>query len=207
MRTNVYVDAFNLYYGCVRGTPYRWLDLSQLFALLLPGNRIVRIRYFTALVVARPEDPQQPQRQQAFLRALSTIPNLSIHYGHFLSSTVRMPLANPPITGPRTVEVLKTEEKGSDVNLATHLLLDGMDGEYEVAVIVSNDSDLKLPLEVVRSRFQCKIGILNPHKNRSRALAQVTDFYKPIRTGPLAASQFPPILHDADGPIHKPAAW
>ncbi len=207
MRTNVYVDAFNLYYGCVRGTPYRWLDLSKLMALLLPGHQVVRIRYFTALVVARPGAPQQPQRQQVYLRALGTIPNLTIHYGHYLSSAVRMPLANPSPTGPRTVEVLKTEEKGSDVNLATYLLLDGMDGEYEVAVIVSNDSDLKFPLEVVQSRFHCKVGILNPHKNRSRALAQFTDFYKPIRKGPLAASQFPAVLHDANGPIRKPAAW
>lgn len=206
-RTNVYFDGFNFYYGAVKDTPYRWCDVSRLCQLLLPNHSINRIRYFTARVQPRPDDPTQPQRQQAYLRALGTIANLSIHYGHYLSYPRRMPLTHPNPGGPRTVEVLRTEEKGSDVNLATYLLMDGMEGEYEVAVIVSNDSDLKAPLEVVRSRFHCKVGILNPHKNRSWALAQVIDFYKPIRRGTLAASQFPLILHDASGPIHKPAAW
>lgn len=117
MRTNVYVDGFNLYYGCLKETPYRWLDLAQFCRFALPKNAINHIRYFTARV-----------------QALQTIPNLSVHYGHYLESVRRMPLANPPVSGPRTVEVLDTEEKGSDVNLAAYLLLDGFQGDYEVAV-------------------------------------------------------------------------
>jgi len=72
MLTNVYVDAFNLYYGCLKGTPYRWLDLDALCRQLLPRDQIHRIRYFTALVSGRPGDLRQPQRQQAYLRALQT---------------------------------------------------------------------------------------------------------------------------------------
>jgi hypothetical protein len=89
MRANVYVDAFNLYYECLRGTPYRWLDLDAFCRKLLPHDRIHRIRYFTALVSERSGDPQQPQRQQTYLRALRTIPHLSIHLGHYLSHPVR----------------------------------------------------------------------------------------------------------------------
>jgi hypothetical protein len=207
VKTNVYVDGFNLYYGCIKGTAYRWLDLAKLCALLLPSHDINRIRYFTALVDARPDDPQQPQRQQTYLRALQTIPNLSIHYGHFLSNVIRMPLAHPLPNGPRTVAVVKTEEKGSDVNLATYLLVDAFKKDCEVAVVISNDSDLKTPVEFVRSQLGLPVGILNPHKNRSRALYDVTDFYKPIRKGPLSASQFPPKLTDAHGTITKPAGW
>ena len=62
-------------------------------------------------------------------------------------------MAQQPETGPRTVEILDTEEKGSDVNLASHLLLDGFDDEYEMAVVVSNDSDLELPIRMVRTRL------------------------------------------------------
>src|SRR5437899_1255453 len=102
MATNVYVDAFNLYYGSLKGTPYRWLDLGALCARLLPKDQINRIRYFTATVSARPDNPNAPQRQQVYLRALETIPDLSIHYGHYLSHVTRMPLANPPRSGPRT---------------------------------------------------------------------------------------------------------
>ena len=81
---NVYIDGFNLYYGCLKGTPYKWLDLDALCRRLLPKHEIQRIRYFTALVSARPGDPQQPIRQEIYLRALRTIPHLSIHLGRFL---------------------------------------------------------------------------------------------------------------------------
>ncbi|MCY4109159.1 MAG: NYN domain-containing protein [Chloroflexi bacterium] len=208
MRTNVYVDGFNLYYGAVKDTPYKWLDLAQLCRLLLPGNQINRIRYFTALVKSRPKDPGQQQRQQTYLRALQTIPNLSIHYGHFLSSRVRMPIANPPTKGPRTVEVVKTEEKGSDVNLASLMLVDGFRGDYEAAVMISNDSDLQLPIQIVRSDLALEVGVLNPEPpKRSWVLSKACGFYKPIRAGVLEASQFPSILRDAGGTITKPKTW
>jgi hypothetical protein len=79
MKSNVYVDAFNLYYGSLKGTPYRWLDLRALFAKVFPRNEINRIRYFTAIVESRPSDLRRPAHQDAYLRALRTIPNLSIH--------------------------------------------------------------------------------------------------------------------------------
>lgn len=62
METFVYVDAFNLYYGSVKGTPYKWLDISSLCRILLPRHSIARIKYFTALVDPRPDDPDQPTR-------------------------------------------------------------------------------------------------------------------------------------------------
>lgn len=207
MKTNVYVDGFNLYYGCLRETPHRWLDLAQFCRLALPRNIINRIRYFTAIVQARPEDPQKPVRQQTYIRALETIPNLTVHYGHYLESVRRMPLAKPPASGPRTVEVIRTDEKGSDVNLATYLLLDGFQRDYEVTVIVSNDSDLVLPIDVVRNTLRLRIGVLNPQKNKSWALHRAATFYRPIRAGLLGASQFAHTLRDAHGTITKPAAW
>jgi uncharacterized LabA/DUF88 family protein len=205
--TNVYVDAFNLYYGCLKGTPYRWLDLGALCGRLLPRDRINRIRYFTAALSPRPDDPRARQRQQIYLRALETIPGLSIHYGHFLSYVVRMPLANPPSRGPRTVAVVKTEEKSSDVNLATFLLLDAFKRECEVAVVISNDSDLKLPIEVTQHDLGLRVGVVNPHPPARRSRALRPTFFKQIRPSALAACQFPPVLSDASGEIHKPKGW
>jgi hypothetical protein len=63
VRTNVYVDGFNLYYGCLKGSPYRWLDLEALCAHLLPKHTIHRVRYFTARVAARPGKPHDPVHQ------------------------------------------------------------------------------------------------------------------------------------------------
>ncbi|HKI31578.1 MAG TPA: hypothetical protein VKA46_06900 [Gemmataceae bacterium] len=119
--TNVYVDAFNLYYGSLRGTAYKWLNLRRFceFTFPAPRNQIATIRSFPARVKARPADPDQPKRQEVYLRALRTLPNLTLHFGHYLESTVRMHLAAPPPGGPNTVEVIKTEEKGSDVNIAS----------------------------------------------------------------------------------------
>ena len=134
-RTYVYVDGFNVYYG-IRYTPFRWLDLGRLARLTVPNAEISSIRYFTARIEAR-DDPDQPQQQAIYLRALQTIPDLSIHFGQFRSNQVRMALVDPPPIGPRTALVWKTEEKGSDVNLATYLLADGFEARYEQAVVVS----------------------------------------------------------------------
>lgn len=122
MKTNVYVDGFNLYYGALKGTPFRWLNIAELCHIMLPRDTVSQIKYFTALVNPRPADPGQLTRQQIYLRALQTIPDLEIIYGHFLTHEIMMPLA-PPQSG--YARVIKTEEKGSDVNLALHLLSAG----------------------------------------------------------------------------------
>lgn len=207
MRTYVYIDGFNLYYGAVRRTPYKWLNLSTLCHLLLPGYQIERIKYFTAHVQARPDDPDQSTRQQTYLRALRTLPNLDIILGHFLTNEVAMRLVQPPAVGSAFVRVIKTEEKGSDVNLAAHLLHDGHLGRYEAAVLLTNDADLLEPVRMVRHDLGLPVGIINPHPRPSRVLVQQASFVRQIRRGVLAASQFPPTLTDAIGPFHKPSQW
>ena len=181
--------------------------MRRLCELVLPKHTIVEIKYFTALVSARPNDPSQPARQQLYFRALKTLPGLTIHYGHFLSHEVMMPLVPVPGRPQQYVRVMKTEEKGSDVNLATHLLNDAHLGRFDVAVVVSNDSDLLEPIKIVREQLGKKVGILNPNKNPSRALLPHIDFIKPIRAGVLQASQFPASLRDEHGAFTKPSAW
>ncbi len=207
MKTNVYVDGFNLYYGAVKGTPYKWLDLAALSARLFPRNQINRIRYFTAIVDSRPPDLQQPVRQQTYLRALHTLPNLSVHLGTFRTRPVRMTLVHPPRGGPRTAEVWKTEEKGSDVNLASYLLLDAFRGDCEVAIVFSNDADLKEPIDITRNELGIRVGVVNPHRSARRSLDLQPTFFKQLRQGPVAASQFPAVMRDVQGQFHKPDSW
>ena len=207
LRTNIYVDGFNLYYGALRKTPYRWVNLNTLFQYLLPKNPIQSIKYFTALVSARPNDLNAPASQKLYLRALSTIPELSVHFGHFLVHQVTMPLVVPVGDPQQYVKVIKTEEKGSDVNLATHLLHDAHMNKFDVAVVVSNDSDLLGPIKIVRNELNKKVGVLNPQKNPSRAILPHIDFIKQIRSGVLQASQFPKQLSDARGLFTKPPGW
>lgn len=207
MKVNVYIDGFNLFYGSVKGTPYKWLDVDNMCRLLLPSHQINKIKYFTALVNARLNDLNQPVRQLAYLRALGTISCLEIIMGHFLTSEVKMPVAGSPANSPQYVRVIKTEEKGSDVNLATHLLMDGFKNDYEIAVLVTNDSDLLEPIKVVRYELNLPVGLLNPHKKPSRALLPHVTFIKQIRKGVLAASQFPSTMTDKQGNFHKPVSW
>ena len=179
-------------------------------SLHFPGDNVHRIRYCTARVKARPSDPRQPIRQQTYLRALGTLPCVSIHYGHYLQKPVMMPYATPPAGGPSTVRVLKSEEKGSDVNLATTLLVDAFDGDFEQAVVVSNDSDLAYPIEVVRKKLGLPVVVLFPcggGRKPSYHLSQVATASPIVNSAHLVASQFPSPITDATGTFHKPATW
>ena len=205
MKINVYVDGFNLYYGAIKRTPYKWLDVLKMSQLLFPNDTINKIKYFSARVSARPTDPDQPIRQSTYWRALQTIPNLSIVEGSFLVKPVMMPVAN---TIPQRYErVIKTEEKGSDVNLAVHLLNDGYKQDYEVAVMITNDSDLLEPMRIVKQDLNLPVGLVNPHKTPSFSLRQHATFIKQIRTGVLQACQFSNALTDKNGTFHKPLTW
>jgi uncharacterized LabA/DUF88 family protein len=148
-------------------------------------------------------------RQQAYLRALKTLPLVTVHHGFFMAKKTRARLVTPLSDGTKTVEIHKTEEKGSDVNLATYLLLDGFRNEYDVAAVVTNDSDLVEPVRVVRDELKKTVVILGPNHpgHSSRELTAAATSYKPIRDGALRASQFPDVLTDAIGIIRKPASW
>ena len=75
-----------------------------------------------------------------------------------------MPLETPPPGGSKFVRVVRSEEKGSDVNLATHLISDAYEEAFDVAVLITNDSDLLAPVELVRNRLGKKVGIMNHQK-------------------------------------------
>jgi hypothetical protein len=88
------------------------------------------------------------------------------------------------------------------------LLADGFRGEYEVAVVVSNDSDLMLAIKLVTTELGLPVGLLNPNKRFSVQLSQVATFKKKIREGVLRDSQFPDVVLDRGGKeIHKPSGW
>ena len=167
MRTFVYVDGFNLYYGALRGTPWKWLDLPALFAKVLqPRHDILKVKYFTARVSGTASDPSKPQRQDVYLRALRRYrPEVEVYFGHFLTHRVRAALAQP-VGDRRTVEVIRTEEKGSDVNLAVHLLNDGWLDACDCAVVVSNDSDIAEAMRPVKEQHGKRIGLVTSGTRR-----------------------------------------
>ncbi len=207
---NVYVDGFNLYYGCLKGGPYKWLDLDALCRTLLPRHDIHRIRYFTARVSARPGNPLTDTRQDTYLRALATLPHLTLHFGRFSQTTVRMPLTHPLPGKPRIVEVIKTEEKRSDVNFGAYLVADAARQDCEAAVMITNDSDLAEPIYLARNWFKVPVGIINPSPRNPFSkdlLAERPLFTKRIRPSVLRTCQFPDRLLDRHGAFRRPAKW
>lgn len=207
MRAYVYVDGFNLYYRALKNSPHKWLNLDALAKRLLdPGDTIETIRYFTARVSPRGGDPEAPRRQQIYLSAIGTLPNLKTHYGRFLAKTKWRPLVKDPT---QFVEIHDTEEKGSDVNLAAHLINDGWYERYDVALVLSQDTDLVEPLRMVTADLGKTVGIvwLDGRQPSSR-LVNASSFVRHMSPADLAASQFPnPINRNPNPPLYKPATW
>jgi uncharacterized LabA/DUF88 family protein len=100
-----------------------------------------------------------------------------------------------------------TEEKGTDVNLATHLVYDACTNAFEVAAVLSNDSDLVSPILFAREKCGKTVGVINPQSHPARALMQVVDFYKKLRPGVLSASQLPAIVGKGERTFERPVNW
>ena len=183
-KTTVFIDGFNFYYASFRDGPYggyRWLNLEKFCDRLLPRNDVRLIRYFTARVSPLPWDLGQRDRQEAYLFALGTLPRVKIHEGSFYVRESLRALATKPKKGSRWVKVVDPEEKGSDVNLATYLLRDGFQGRYEVAVVVSDDSDLLEPVRIVRRELHLPVGVVNVRQRRSVFRRDADFFIRPDR--------------------------
>jgi len=215
IKTCLYLDGFNFYYGALKDTPYKWINPRLRAESLFPRNEIISIKFCSARISPLPGNPDAPTRQQIYWRALRTIPNLEIVEGYFRCRPKRMKVVKPP---PRTIEVFNTEEKGSDVNLASHLLLDAFRNRFEAAIVISGDSDLLTPIRMVRDQMGKAVGVINPqltsgpykrtNKRGSAGLQQAASFYRgELSNSQVSGSVFPNTLTDAQGAFHKPATW
>lgn len=208
-RTIVYIDGFNLYYGALRDRPdCKWLDpWAWSESLLSLDERLILVRYFTARVGGRAVDPEAPQRQEIYLRALSSrAMEVVVHEGHFETETEEWPLASDP-DGER-VEVLVSEEKGSDVNLATYLMFDAFEGAMDVAIVVSDDFDLEEPMVLARDAYGIGLCVVSPRRTRKLANAVRAESWRPVREEQLLATQFPELVVGSDGhEVFRPPAW
>jgi len=205
MRTIVYIDGLNFYYGCVQDTPYKWLDFKKLVQRLTRGERqILEIKYFTANILG---DTFGHNRQKMYLLALEArIPELSICKGWFKRNERTMLNVNPP---PERVSVWKYQEKGTDVNIAVNLLNDAWTDSYDCALIMSNDSDLLGAFRMVKRQHPQKHIVLAPtaksDEDVSKVLTQHAHSVIEITEADLAASQLPDSIPGTK--IRKPQEW
>lgn len=224
-RVVVYVDGFNLYYRALKNTKFKWLNLDALCkSILRKTPNITEINYYTAKVKQLDPSYTDQADQAEYLRALETLPNLRIHYGNFQVTTKNMKLASPlqlmpefrPAIDlssctriPRFACVIKTEEKGSDVNLGVHLVRDAFTDKFDIAVVITNDTDLAEPLRIVSEEAKKKLVLLSPVPKPAGSLKKVVSGSPLfINETHLKTSQFPDPHIDRNGrELKKPIDW
>ena len=217
MRTAVYIDGFNLYYRALKGTPFKWLNIHTLCESVLPKSlKIHEVNYYTARVSGR-INPNSPRDQHLYLKALSSLANVKIHFGSFQTQNKWMFL-NQPVNlrpggqgalspNPKYACVVKTEEKGSDVHLGVHMVRDAFMGKFDHIAVITNDTDLAEPLRIVTQEAKLPVTLICP---TNRAAATLSNHATHVRhlTSYLSANQFIPRLVLPDGSVViKPSDW
>lgn len=200
-RVIAYIDGFNLYYG-LRSNKWKrfyWLNLQKMVGhLLKPDQELVYTKYFTS-IVNRPE--RKYKRQAVFLEALRTLPDFDIHFGHFLGETMTCRHCGHTY--------LTHHEKMTDVNIAVELMLDAFQDRFDVALLVTADSDLVGPIKAVKQLSkQKRVVVAFPPKRYSNALKQTANAYTNIGRNVLAKSVFPDRVVKPDSYVLvRPNEW
>jgi uncharacterized LabA/DUF88 family protein len=201
-RVIIYVDGFNLFYGLktAYGRQYHWLDLEQLAReLLIPGQSLAAIKYFTARVR---NDPLAEQRQDSYLQALQAhCSNVQVVEGRFQRKSNRCRSCG--------IQWVTSEEKESDVSLAVNLVGDAALGLYDTALVISADSDL-CPAVRSAKRLRPKAAVVAvfPPNRRADPLRVAADAVYFLAADKLSRAQLPTkIVTPAGIELNRPEHW
>ncbi len=218
MRVGIYVDGFNYYYAVFKDPqrPYKsnkWLDIRKLAEAISDehgqSGTCTIARYCTAIVNDPAYDPTRSDRQRRYLDALDSLSEVNVHIGTHVSVTKwGVPVGKP---GDPPIEFRTREEKGSDVSLGSYLVRDAALNEFDLGIVLSNDSDLKDAVRIARVDFRKRILVICPHQTRpmSVALRQASNKknYR-LDLSHLPKCQLPnPVMSVAGQAIYKPASW
>lgn len=166
LKTIFYIDGFNLYFGLrsAKLKKYYWLDIQKLSIELLNNDEeLVKVKYFTARIS---EPPDKQQRQSTYIQAIETLSLVSIYYGLYQNDKVKCSNCNQFFKKPN--------EKRTDVNITCQMIMDAFYNHYDVAKIVSGDSDLVPLIETISQMFpNKKVEIYFPPKRESYHLANI----------------------------------
>jgi len=176
MDTIIYIDGYNLFYGRLRNTSFKWLDPVKLFKSISkiqnPASNVIKVKYFTSPVKANfaSHGRDSTKAQDNYHRALKQIygDGIDIIYGYHTVEMGFPPLYKKPIDKDDRVEIWKFEEKQTDVNIALHMYRDAIRGHCTQQILVSNDSDLELPLKLVsEDKPEVDLGLIIPRAKPS----------------------------------------
>jgi uncharacterized LabA/DUF88 family protein len=199
-RVIVYIDGFNLYFGLLEaGFQYcKWLNIRALVEnIKQPNQEIIEIKYFTSRVS---NDPDKQKRQTTYLEALESV-GIKIFYGHYQSDRTECKLCG---------NMWPTyHEKMTDVNIATQMLLDAYQDKFDMAMLISGDSDLVPPMKAIHEQFTKKrVFVAFPPKRHNSSVALIAKGSMTIGRKKLVDSQFGDEVQKKDGYIlRKPKEW
>ncbi len=199
-RVVVYVDGFNLYFGMREAgfDHYRWLNLKKLVEnLLQPNQELRQIKYFTSRVN---NNIDKQKRQSTYIDALETV-NVKVIYGKYQDGAIEC---------NRCGHIwLNAKEKMTDVNIATHIIMDAYKDKYDMAMLISGDSDLVPPIKAVHENFNTKrVLIAFPPKRQNSSMALVAKGSLIIGRKKLADSLFDDEVISKSGyKLVIPSSW
>ena len=218
LRTIVYVDGYNLYYGLLRKSKLKWLDLFSLFNDHVLDDRasLLEVRYYTAPVLGRmSDDLKSTQRQRTYLQALRKMHSgkVVIIEGKILATTPFQRLVRQIPEAPHLekVQVFDFNEKKTDVNLASDMLAGAWTGAFDQAVLCSNDSDLEGAFSTIKKHLpHLRLGLVAPilgadHRHISKDLSQYADWSKILSPVHLKNSQLPDRIPNSR--LRRPDIW
>lgn len=233
LKTAVYVDGYNFYYGRIRGSAYKWLDLVALFEQILhvqdPAFELKVVQYFTAPALPRFASHGMASEiaQSAYIRALQARhgDRFTVTLGEhsYSRNGVAMPayIDGQPFDRTQRVRVWRLEEKKTDVNLALAIYRDAAAERFDQVVVATNDRDVEPALQALREDFpKMAIGVITPARPAgsdeavgprrvSTSLARHADWTRQhIRDEELAAAQLPKkVSPPGKKAIVKPDHW
>lgn len=231
LRTRIYIDGYNFYYGCLKATHHKWLDPLKLFEeAILPSILFeqhgqptkfelteLAVKYFTAPILrnfARSGDSVSSQSHYHAALKAHCSGRLELIMGYYDAREARAHCAVKnvqPAQCPK-VDIWKLEEKQSDVSLALHAYGDAVRGEVDQIVLATNDTDLVPALEMIRQDTEVVVGLVVPTRLKERPanadLAERAHWVRRHLTDDeLASSQLPGVVRTGRGAAHKPISW
>ena len=229
MRTLVYIDGYNLFYGCLKHSGDKWLDIHRLFKDFIlrtqcPKAVLVQVKFFTADIKGRvaTRGDAAIKAQSDYHRALERLypEDVSIIKGYYSLEKAYLPAYRKPPDKSERLAVWKLEEKQTDINIALTAYRDVAAGRVDQLVFVTNDTDLAPALKAIREDFgnKTQIGIVIPVRKTAAGqkkrrppnnhLSQYADWTrKHINDEELAKSALPSRIATGKKPIRKPEYW
>jgi len=229
VRTAIFIDGYNVFYGLLAGTPYKWLNLSLLLSHICrvqdPTAIIETINYYTSSVIPHlaTRGIESRHAQDTYIRALKTT-GINIFTGRHRLEHARAPRfisKKVPASRLDKVDIWELEEKETDVNIAISMYRlfakqQKLPIEERIAqlVLVSADTDMTPALKAIREDFpDIRIGIILPHRQGNvrgvpGSLQNHSHWIrKTITNEELDACQFPVRVATRKKPAVKPEYW